>query len=143
MNWRVISLSLIVMGVLLYHLAQKNIPKHINPLIALAIAYAIGVSICLIILTAGGEIMAGLDVLRKQDWIPIIALGLSLLPVELGFLYAYRIGGPISTTSITAGPLIAVFLALIGVFWYHEELTLTKIVGIGLCVVGVICVNIE
>jgi drug/metabolite transporter (DMT)-like permease len=143
MNWRIVSLPLIVLGVLLYHLAQKSMPKHINPLLALTAAYALGCVLSLAILALGGEMKEGWALLRNQDWMPIVALGLSLLPVELGFLYAYRTGWPISTTSITVGPFIAISLALIGLFWYHETLTLTKIMGIGLCVIGVICVNLE
>ena len=141
MNWRIISLPLIVMGVLLYHLSQKSIPKNVNPLIAFAAAYAIAFIICFVILFISGEIKTGVELIRNQDWIPIVLLGLSLLPVELGFLYAYRTGWKISTTSITTGPFISISLALIGTLWYKEELTLTNMIGIALCVVGVICAN--
>lgn len=143
MNWRIVSLPLIVIGVLLYHLSQKSIPKHINPLIAFIIAYTIAFGICLAILLASGQLKTGLELIGKQDWLPIILLGLSLLPVELGFLYAYRTGWRISTTAITTGPFVTVSLALIGTLWYKEELTLINIVGIALSVIGVACINIK
>lgn len=143
MNWRTISLPLIVMGVLLYHLSQKSMPKDVNPLIAFTVAYAIAFAICLAILSASGEIMTGFKQLRTHEWLPILFLGLSLIPVELGFLYAYRTGWKISTTSITTGPFISIALALIGVLWYKEELSTTNILGIGLSIVGVVCANIK
>ena len=134
MNWRIISLPLIVIGVLLYHVSQKSIPKYINPLVAFAAAYGIAFLICTAILFANGEIKSGIELIQRRDWIPIIFLGLSLLPVELGFLYAYRTGWKISTTSITTGPFISISLALIGALWYKEELSVTNIIGIVLCV---------
>jgi uncharacterized membrane protein len=143
MNWRIISLPLIVIGVLLYHLSQKSIPKYINPLVAFATAYGIAFIICAAILFARGEIKTGVELIRNRAWLPIVFLGLSLIPVELGFLYAYRTGWKISTTSITTGPFISISLALIGTLWYKEELSVTNIIGIALCVVGVICANIE
>jgi uncharacterized membrane protein len=143
MNWRIVSLPLIVIGVLAYHLSQKSMPKELNPLAAFTVAYAIAFVTCVIILSASGEMKTAMEHIRSQDWLPMLFLGLSLVPVELGFLYAYRTGWRISTTSITTGPFIAVSLALIGALWYKEELSVTNIVGIGLSVVGVVCANIR
>jgi uncharacterized membrane protein len=143
MNWRLISLPLIVIGVLLYHLSQKNIPKNVNPIIAFAIAYSIAFIICFAILYFRGEIKTGLETINYRNWLPILFLGLSLIPVELGYLNAYRTGWKISTTSITTGPFITISLALIGTLWYKEELSVTNIAGIGLCIIGVICANME
>lgn len=143
MNWRVLSLPLIVVGVLVYHLAQKSMPKDLNPLAAFTVAYAIAFVICLAVLSASGEIKTTLEQIRGQDLLPILFLGLSLVPVELGFLYAYRTGWRISTTSITTGPFIAISLALIGALWYKEQLSVTNMIGIGLSVAGVVCANMR
>lgn len=143
MNWRYISLPLIVIGVLLYHVSQKSIPKHVNPIMAFAFAYALAFLLCVAILYTSGEIKKSIEIIHTWDWLPILFLGLSLIPVELGYLYAYRTGWKLSTTSITTGPFITIALALIGTLWYKEELSTTNIVGIGLCIVGVICANID
>ena len=143
MNWRLLSLPLIVAGVLLYHVSQKSIPKHVNPIFAFAFAYALAFIICVAILYASGEIKKSIEIIHNRDWLPLIFLGLSLIPVELGFLYAYRTGWKISTTSITTGPFITIALALIGTLWYKEELSITNFIGIGLCIAGVVCLHIE
>jgi len=101
MNWHVISLPLIVVSVLLYHLSQKNIPKDANPLIALTTAYFVAIGICIAVLIGTGEIRKGTELMRTQNWLPIVLLGMSALGIELGFLYAYRTGSRISTTAIT------------------------------------------
>lgn len=143
MNWHVISLPLIVLSVLLYHLAQKNIPKDASPLIVFASAYAVAIGVCLAILLATGEIRKGPELVRNQNWFFVVLLGLSAIGVELGFLYAYRTGWKISTTAVTTGAFITISLALIGVFWFKEELTALNIVGLALCLVGVICLNLK
>ena len=61
--------------------------------------------------------------------------------IELEFLYAYRTGWIISTTSDITGSFTAVVLALIGVLWYKEDLTTINIVGIVLSLIGVILIN--
>jgi len=143
MSWHVMSIPLIAAGVIVYHLSQKTIPKEANPFIALAVAYALATAICIIALAASGEVRKGTDLLRDQQWLPVLFLGLSAVGIELGFLYAYRTGWSISTTAIATVPFVAAALALIGVLWFNEHLSVVNVVGIAFCVVGVICVNIK
>jgi len=84
-----------------------------------------------------------LALFREQKWLPIILLGLSPPMVEFGFVFIYRFGWKISTTAIITNSLTMIGLALIGVLWYKEELSLIDMVGIGLGVVGITCVNIK
>jgi drug/metabolite transporter (DMT)-like permease len=88
-----------------------------------------------------GEIKKGTLLFSDQKWLPIVLLGFSLIMVELGFLYAYRTGWKISTTSIIAGSFTTIALALIGVLWYKEEITIINIVDIVLSSVGVMLIN--
>jgi len=143
MNWHTLSLPVIVACVVLYHVVQKNIPRDANPLVTFASAYLMASAVCIAFLLATGEIRRGADLLRGQNWILIVLLGVSAIGVELGVLYAYRTGWKISTTSITTGTFTAISLALIGVLWFKEELTAINVVGIALCVIGVICVNMK
>lgn len=141
MNWHTISLPLIVVSVLIYHLAQKSIPKDASPLTVILSAYILAAITCLALLIGSGEIRKGAELLRNQNWLLVALIGLTAVGVELGFLHAYRTGWKISTTSITIGVFTTTSLALIGVLWFKEQLTPINIVGIGLCLVGVICIN--
>jgi drug/metabolite transporter (DMT)-like permease len=141
MNWHIISLPLIVIGVVVYHLSQKAIPKDANPLITFAGVYLIAFSMCIIALVTNGDLRKWTELLRIQNWLPVLLLGLTALAIELGFLYAYRTGWRISTTGITTGAITASMLAIIGVLWFKEELTLLQLGGIVLCIVGVVCIN--
>ena len=143
MNWHTISIPIIVIGVLLYNVSQKSIPKDANALIAIASAYLIAFVSCVVVLFFNGELKKGTALFSDQKWLPVMLLGFSIIMVELGYLYAYRTGWKISSTSIIAGSFTTVALALIGVLWYKEELTLINIIGIILSSVGVILINIK
>jgi drug/metabolite transporter (DMT)-like permease len=141
MNWHSVSILLIVIGVLLYNVCQKSIPQNANAVIAIASAYLIAFISCITILFFNGEIKRGTVLFNDQKLLPVVLLGFSLIMVELGFLYAYRTGWKISTTSILAGSFTTIALAFIGVLWYREEITLVNIVGIVLSSAGVILIN--
>ena len=141
MNWYTISLPLIIVGVLLYSVSQKSIPKDANALVAIASTYFIALVSCVVVLLFNGEFKKGTSFFNHQKLLPIVFLGISIIMVELGFLYAYRTGWKISTASIITGSFTTVALALIGVMWYREELTIINIVGIVLSLIGVILIN--
>jgi multidrug transporter EmrE-like cation transporter len=79
----------------------------------------------------------------SMNWLPILLLGLSLPMIEFGFLFLYRFGWKICTTAIITNSCTTIGLALIGVLWYKEELSAMNVVGIGLSVAGIICVNVK
>jgi len=141
MNWYFISIPLIVIGVLLYNVCQKSIPGDANALVTIGTAYLVALITSIVLLFFNGELKKGTSLLSGQKWFPVLLLGFSLVMVELGFLYAYRTGWKISTTSIIAGSFTTIALVLIGVLWYQEELTILKIVGIVFSTVGVILIN--
>jgi drug/metabolite transporter (DMT)-like permease len=141
MNWHIISLPLIVIGVVVYHLSQKAIPKDANPLVTFAAMYLFAFCMCIAALFTSGDLRKWTELFRIQNWLPVFFLGLTALAVELGFLYAYRTGWRISTTGITTGAVTASMLAVIGVLWFKEELTLLQLGGIVLCIVVVVCIN--
>ena len=143
MNWHTVALPTIVIGVIVYHLSQKAIPKDANPFVALAVAYLIAFCISVAALLFKGDLRKGVEVLRNQDWLPVIFLGLTAVAIELGYLYAYRTGWKISTTGITLGAFTSSVLAIIGVTWFKEELTLLHVTGIGLCILGIALINIK
>lgn len=143
MNWHAISLPLIIFSVILYHLAQKNMPKDASPLVAIATAYAVAIVICLAFLMGTGEMRKGEELFRNQNWLVLVLIGVSAIGIELGFLYAYRTGWKISTTAITTGAFTTVTLAVVGVLWFKEQLTPLNLAGIALCIAGVVFITMK
>lgn len=141
MNWYSISIPFIIIGVLLYNICQKSIPKDADALVAIASAYLVAFLSCLGLLYFQGAFKKEASLFHDQKWLPVIVLGFSLIVVELGFLFGYRAGWKISTMSIIAGSFTTIALAIIGILWYREELTFINVMGIVLSSVGVILIN--
>ena len=54
----------------------------------------------------------------------------------------YRRGGEISTASLIVSILLALAMLIVGGACYHEQITLQKIFGAILCMVGVIMLSL-
>ena len=75
-----------------------------------------------------------------MNWAPI-ALGISVVGLEVGFIYAYKNGWSVSTASIVQSAFLAVALLIVGKLLYREQIDAGKIVGIGFCLVGLFFIN--
>ena len=69
-----LAFALTVLGMLLYHLAQKAVPQEANPFFVIAIAYAVGIALCLAFaFTYPGRKSLG-ETFRGANW-AVFALG--------------------------------------------------------------------
>lgn len=128
-------LALVVLSNVLYHSCAKSVPEELNPLASLTVAYAIGAMVSLVffyLLNPNADIAAEY---RKMNWAPIV-LGLAVVGLEVGYIYAYKAGWPISTAQIVQAAVLAVLLLFVGKLFYNEGLTLNKVAGIIACLVG-------
>ena len=73
------------------------------------------------------------------------ALGFNLVLryLEAGWIYAYKAGWQVSTGFIVQSAFLASALLLVGFFIYHESLTWNKLVGVVICLVGLIFINLK
>src|SRR6266550_9224011 len=94
-------LALAVLGMLFYHLAQKSIPKEMNPFFATIIAYAVGIGLCAICALIYPSKKSFVDSIRESNW-AVFVVGAGAACIELGFLLAYRAGWRISVATVAA-----------------------------------------
>ncbi len=127
-------------GGALYHLAQKSIPKDANPLAALFIAYLTSVAavlLCLLLFPADKSFVASL---KKAHW-AMFAVGIGAAAIEIGFLLAYRSGWNISTAGLIVNITIALLLIPVGLVLFKEQLSTWNVVGIVLCILGLLFIS--
>jgi drug/metabolite transporter (DMT)-like permease len=134
---------LIIVGLVLYQISQKSVDKDANPFVVVAVAYFIGILAC----------VAGYFLLPKQDaeLIPMLktigwsalGIGLGAAAIEFGFLLAYRAGWNVSILPLSANVFSALILILIGIFAYRESLSGEKIIGVLMCIGGLILITIR
>jgi uncharacterized membrane protein len=128
-------LVLTVAGMLFYHLAQKSIPKEINPFYAMIIAYAVGVivlAVCAITLPGNKSFASSL---KESNW-AVIVVGAAAACIELGFLLAYRSGWRISVATVTANVAVTLMLVPIGIVIFKDHLSPRNILGLIFCGLG-------
>jgi drug/metabolite transporter (DMT)-like permease len=132
-----LSLVLIVGANVVYHLAQKNMPGGVHPVATMIVAYAASLLLCLLLLPLWPASGASPLPWRAFNW-SAVALGASIVGVELGFLLAYRAGWKISVASLTASITLALILLPVGIYAYHETWSLQRTLGFALCIAGLI-----
>jgi drug/metabolite transporter (DMT)-like permease len=123
-----------------YHIVQKSTPLQINPMVSLFISYITAAILCVALFPFFGKSVVLSEQLHKVNWASF-ALGAAVLGIEIGFLYAYRAGGNISTTNLLSSALTVMILLVVGYFFYHDQMTGAKIAGIVLCTAGIILIS--
>lgn len=136
----VFSIVLIVASNVLYNLCQKSTPQRANPFSALFITYltAAAISIAVFLLNKNNE--GFFQSIKELNWTSI-ALGISIVGLEFGYLMAYRAGWKISLGSLVANIALSVVLIPIGILFFKEGFGLNKLLGAIFCIIGLILIN--
>src|SRR5262245_17641157 len=115
-------------GGVLYHVAQKAVPRQVNPFAAIIIAYAIGIVCCLVALLFVPAERSLTESWHAANW-AVWLLGVGAVIIEIGFLLAYRAGWQISRTSVVANTSVALVLLPIGLLVFREQLSWRNAAG--------------
>ena len=134
--------ALIVFSNVVYQICAKSAPENINPFASLCVTYSIGTvfSFILFAVTNKGENI--IKEFSKINWASAV-LGLVIVGLESGFLYAYSAGWKVSTLSVTQSSVLAAALIVVGAVLYKEHISLNKIIGIAVCLAGLVIINIK
>ena len=120
---------------------MKSMPSDVNPFGALMITYLVSAIIAgIIFVFMVGHSNVALE-LTKVNWTSII-LALAIVGLEVGYVFVYRVGWSISTASVVANIGLACVLLFVGYFLYSENVSIRQIIGIFVCMVGLILINI-
>lgn len=134
------SIVIVVLSNLFYHVFQKSIPQQFNPFISLVITYITAIVFSLILFPFYNTNITLVEHLRLSLW-PSIALGFAIVGLEIGFLLAYRAGWDISIAAVFSNISVAIFLLPVGLLIYKENFTKTNLVGVIFCIIGLVLVK--
>lgn len=133
-------IALVVLSKVAYQICAKSVPNDVSPLVSLTITYSVGAVMSLIlffVLNMGANITTEFS---KVNWAPFV-FGVVLVGLEVGWIYAYRAGWQVSTAQIVQSAFLAVALIFLGTFTYKEALTWNKLVGVVICLIGLVFIN--
>lgn len=102
-------LGLVVLSNVFYQICAKAVPGKMNPFASLTITYLVGAVVSLIlyyVINKDGNI---LQEYKNTNWAPFV-LGLVIVGLEVGWIYAYKAGWPVSVAQIIQAAFLAVIL---------------------------------
>lgn len=133
-------IALVVFSNIFYHVSSKSTPANINPFASLTITYLVASLISLIaffIFTPGENL---LKQYKHINWTTFV-LGIAIVGLEAGGIYMYKSGWNISSGQLVYSSLVAICLIAIGCIFYKEPISITRIAGIIVCVIGLFLIN--
>lgn len=133
-------IALIVLSNVFYHVCSKETPSAINPFASLTVTYAVGLLLSLLlyfVTQKGGSLLSEY---KHVNWASFV-FGLTLVGLEAGYIYLYKAGWNISVGSLIASVLLAIALIVVGVLLYKETISLRKVAGVIICLIGLYFIN--
>ena len=133
-------IALVVISNVFYQICAKSVPEAMNPLASLTVTYLVGAIVSAVVyfcMNRGGSLLREYG---KLNWAPVV-LGVVIVGLEVGFIYAYKAGWQVSSASIVQSAFLAVALLFVGALVYREALTPSKIIGMVICLIGLYFIN--
>ena len=91
------------------------------------------------VLGSGGNLLKEYG---KLNWASF-ALGIVIVGLEAGWIFAYKAGWNVSTGFFVQSAFLAAALLFVGYFLYHETLTWNKLAGVAFCLIGLVIINLR
>jgi uncharacterized membrane protein len=133
-------LGLTVITNVLYHIFLKVTPGNANPILALMVTYVTATLTCLVFLPFFPPATSLSQSLKQLNWTSV-ALGIIIVGLEMGYLQAYRVGWKISLLGIITASCVALVLIPLGLLFFKEKVSLVNILGVLVCITGLIMIN--
>lgn len=133
-------LGLVVLSNVFYQICAKSVPNEMNPFASLTITYLVAAFASLLMYCLLSKDSSIIQEYRKVNWAPFV-LGIVIIGLEVGYIYAYKAGWPVSTAQIVQAAVLAVILIFVGYALYKETITWNKIAGIIVCLAGLGLIN--
>jgi len=132
-------IGMIVLSNIVYNITTKQTPNHANAFLSLSVTYGVAmISTFVVFLFTHKEnsIQASFS---KLNWTSFV-LGIAIIGLELGYIFAFRNGWQVNMTSLVANIILAISLLFVGFLLYKEKISLTQLAGIALCLGGLVLV---
>ena len=135
-------IALVVLSNTVYHICAKSVPEEINPFASLTVTYLVGALSSAVLFFILGDGTLIWKEFGRLNWAPFV-LGVAIVGLEAGWLFAYKAGWQVSTGFIVLSAFMAISLLFVGYLLYHEALSWSKIAGIVICLIGLTIINLR
>ncbi len=134
------SITLAICSSALYHFVAKSTPSNVNFTVSLLVTYAVAFIVTLFtffFFPAKNRVMAEL---KQLNWASI-GLAVAVVGIEFGFLLVYRSGWNLGIAAVLTNVVASLILLPVAIFFFKDKISWVNIVGILVCLVGLIMLN--
>ena len=133
-------MALLLLSNTVYQICAKSVPEDINPFASLTVTYMVAAAASTVLFFTLHRGSSLPEEYSRLNWAPFI-LGIVIVGLEAGWIYAYQAGWQVSTGFIVQSAFLAVALLFVGYLLYHEALTWNKLLGVAICIIGLAFIN--
>lgn len=133
-------IMIVIVGNIVYQICTKSVPEKLDPFAALTISYSVSAVASVIVYLVTHRGGGLLREYAKLNWASIV-WGLAVICIDVGYIFAYRAGWQISKASTVLSAFLAIGLLIVGAVIFREEITINKVVGTLICLVGLAIIN--
>lgn len=137
----VLPIALVVISNCFYHIVSKNTPPQANALLSLGVTYTVAAVFSFVVFFVTNHTSSVSDEVKKLNWTSL-ALGVVIVGLELGYILVYRAGWDVSRAPLIANCALAIALIFIGAILFKEHISIRQIIGMLICIIGMIVVTI-
>jgi drug/metabolite transporter (DMT)-like permease len=134
------SITLAICSSALYHFSAKSTPANVNFSISLVVTYLVALGIVLLttfFFPAKNGLVAEL---KQLNWASFL-LAIAIVGIEFGFLLVYRSGWNLGIAAVLVNVVASLILVPAAIFVFKDKLNWVNIVGILVCLVGLVMLN--
>lgn len=133
-------IGLVILSNTVYQLCAKSVPDTINPFASLTVTYLVAAGFSAVLFFTMNDGDSLIKEYSHLNWAPFV-LGISIVGLEVGYIFAYKAGWPVSSATLVQSSIVAIALLVIGCLLYREALSPSKIAGMLICLVGLYFIN--
>ena len=133
-------IALVVISNVVYQICAKSVPNGMNPFASLTVTYLVAAAASAVVFFVMRENTSLIREYSKLNRAPFV-LGIVIIGLEVGWIYAYKAGWQVSTGFIVQSAFLAILLIIVGYVIFRESVTWNKIVGALICLVGLGFIN--
>ena len=133
-------MALLLLSNTVYQICAKSVPEDINPFASLTVTYLVAAAASTVLFFTLHRGSSLPEEYSRLNWAPFL-LGIVIVGLEAGWIYAYQAGWQVSTGFIVQSAFLAVALLFVGYLLYHEALTWNKLLGVAICIIGLAFIN--
>lgn len=135
-------IALAILSNVLYHICAKTTPEEVHPFASLTVTYLTGAVLSAVLYYVLAPQANLVKECSRLNWAPF-ALGIVIVGLEGGWLYAYKAGWQVNTGFIVQSAFVSVLLLFVGYFLYREALSWNKLLGTAICLLGLVFINLN